>query len=96
LRLRESQIQVPGNPLHSASRNDVNYILLHFPDYKINPVTCPNTCLDMRVVQCDAFGEILKKNRTDVSQRADFLDCERYGINTFLRGWIDSHMKLRK
>jgi PBSX family phage terminase large subunit len=93
LRLRESQIQVPGNPLHSASRNDVNYILLHFPDYKINPVTCPNTCLDMRVVQCDAFGDILKKNRTDVTQRADFLDCERYGINTFLRKWIDSNMK---
>ncbi len=96
LGLKSSQLWLPGNPTHTNSRADVNYILYNFPDYKINPVTCPETCLDMKVVQCDAFGEIIKSNRKDMSQRADFLDCERYGINTFLKPWINQHMKIRK
>jgi hypothetical protein len=96
LRLRESQIQVPPNPTHSASRNDVNYVLYHFPDFKINPVTCPNTCRDMRTVQADAFGHIIKKDRNDLSQRADMCDTIRYAINTHLRKWIDANMKYNK
>jgi hypothetical protein len=96
LRLRESQIQVPPNPTHSASRNDVNYVLYHFPDFKINPVTCPNTCRDMRTVQADAFGHIIKKDRNDLSQRADMCDTIRYAINTHLRKWIDANMKYSK
>jgi hypothetical protein len=94
LRLKDSQLWLPANPTHENSRADVNYVLYHFPDYKINPKTCPNTCLDMRTVQCDGFGEIIKANRKDVAQRADFLDCERYGINTFLKKWIESHQKI--
>lgn len=90
-----SQIKVPANPFHESSREDVNYVLCHFPDYKINPKTCPNLCRDMRNVQCDAYGEIVKKNRKDLNQRADYLDTERYGINTFLRKWINTH-KIRK
>jgi hypothetical protein len=97
LRLKDTQIRTPrANPTHENSRADVNYVLTHFPDYKINPKTCPNTCLDMRVVQCDAFGSIIKKDRNDLNQRADFLDCERYGISTFLRKWIDTNMKFKK
>lgn len=75
LRLSDSQLRVKSNPTHDNSRADVNYVLANFPDYKINPETCPNTCRDMRTVQCDAFGEILKRNRNDLTQRADFLDC---------------------
>jgi hypothetical protein len=91
LNMNNVQIKVPGNPTHENSRADVNYILANFPDYKINPKTCPNLCRDMRAVQCDAFGEIVKRNRKDLNQRADYLDTERYGINTFLRSWIKEH-----
>lgn len=97
LRLKDSQMKTPkANPTHENSRADTNFVLRHFPDYKINPKTCPQTCLDMRTVQCDAFGSIIKKDRSDVTQRADFLDAERYGINTFLRKWIDSNIKFKK
>jgi hypothetical protein len=96
LGLSQSQLWLPSNPTHDNSRADVNYVLCHFPDYKINPKTCPNLCRDMRNVQCDAFGDILKKDRKDLNQRADFIDTERYGINTFLKKWIDNHMKIKK
>lgn len=95
LRLNDSQVRVRSNPKHKNSSSDVNYLLANFPDFKINPETCPNTCRDMRTVQCDAFGQILKRNRNDLTQRADFLDCVRYGINTFLKKWIEVHMKRR-
>jgi hypothetical protein len=96
LNLKDSQLWLPSNPTHENSRADTNYVLCHFPDYKINPLKCPQTCLDMRTVQCDAFGSIIKKNRNDLTQRADFIDCERYGINTFLKKWIESHMKIKR
>jgi hypothetical protein len=97
LRIKDSQIRTPrGNPTHDNSRTDMNYVLANFQDYKINPVTCPQTCYDMRTVQCDAFGSIIKRNRNDLSQRADFIDCQRYSIDTHLRKWIDTHMKIRK
>jgi hypothetical protein len=95
LGLRDTQIKVPNNPKHSNSRTDCNFVLKHFPDFKINP-KCAGTCRDMISVQCDAFGEILKKDRKNVSQRADHLDCVRYMINTFLRKWIDTNMKFKK
>lgn len=96
LKLKDSQLWIPNNPNHDNSRADVNYVLYHFPDFKINPLTCINTCRDMRTVQSDAFGTIIKKNRKDLNQRADHLDCVRYLINTFLKKWIDSHMKIKR
>jgi PBSX family phage terminase large subunit len=96
LKIRELQLQVKGNPTHKNSRSDVNYVLYHFPDFKINPKTCPNTCRDMRRVQVDAFGDIIKKNRNDVNQLADHLDTIRYKVNTFLKKWIDRHQKFAK
>lgn len=96
LSLTSKQLWLPNNPTHENSRADMNYVLCHFPDYKINPLTCPNLCRDMKNVQCDAFGEIIKRNRNDLNQRADYFDTERYGINTFLRKWIDNHSKFKK
>lgn len=94
LHLSSNQFKLPNNPTHENSREDVNYFLYHFPDFKINPKTCPNTCRDMRMVQCDAYGSIIKKNRKDESQQADMIDCVRYLINTFLKPWINSHQKI--
>lgn len=90
---RPSQLILKPNPFHSNARADVNYFLYHFPDFKINPVTCPNLCRDMRIVQVDNFGEIIKQTRTDASQRADYMDCLIYGISTFCGDDIDRHQK---
>lgn len=92
LGLSWKQIIVQGNPTHENSRADVNYVLTHFPDFKIHD-KCVHTIYDMRYVQCDSFGSIIKKNRNDSTQHADQLDCVRYLINSFLKKWILSHHK---
>lgn len=96
LGIRDSQLQLPANPSHENSRADCNYVLFHYPDFKINPKTCPGTARDMKIVQCDNFGKIIKSNRKDISQQADFFDNVRYGINTFLFDWLRQHSRVRK
>lgn len=97
LNVSSNQFKLPNNPTHENSRDDVNYFLYHFPDFKINPEKCPNTCRDMRVVQCDAFGSIIKKDRKQLDQRADHLDNVRYFVNTFAKKqWIVPHQKMFK
>lgn len=96
LNLNKNQITVPHDPTHATSRNDVNYYLTHHPDFKINPHTCPETCKDMSRVQVDAHGSIIKADRTNASQRADFLDTVRYAINTFQKQWIENDRRRRK
>lgn len=91
LGLSETQIVLSNNPTHSSSRADVNYVLINHPDYKINPKECPNLCRDMATVQCDAYGSIIKADRKVVSQRADFLDCERYAVHNAQRDFIRRH-----
>lgn len=95
LGLSSAQLKLPHNPTHDNSRADCNYVLTHFPELKINPITCPGLCRDLKVVQCDVFGSIIKRNRKDISQLADFLDCFRSLVHTFLRPWIDRDMKKR-
>ena len=93
LKIGKGQLKIASNPTHENSRADVNYILYKFPDLKINPINCKNLVSDMRLVQCDAFGQIIKRNRNDLNQRADHLDCFRYAINTFLKKWILTNRK---
>lgn len=95
LRLHQAQIVVPGNPKIENSRNDVNIIFYKASqkkiDVKINPVTCKNLIRDLLNVQCDRDGDkvgIKKSDRTDINQRADYLDAFRYLVNTFLYDWI--------
>lgn len=100
LNLRRKQVIVPGNPFHETSRSDCNYLLHHsgIPaskiDVKINPTNCPGLCRDLKNVQCDAFGGIIKRNRKDVNQRGDFVDTWRYKCNTFLKKFILQHQKM--
>lgn len=95
LGLHPTQIVSKGNPTHEVSRSDVNYFLSYFPDFKVNPVTCPETARDFKRVQCDIYGHIIKSNRNDVSQRADFLDCRRYSINSWHKLWIEQRRRQR-
>lgn len=96
LKLRPNQFRLTTNPLHTNSREDCNYLLAYFPDFIINPDTCPDTCRDMKSVECDGFGQIKKKQRSDVTQQADHLDCFRYFVNSFCRQWIFDHQKHRQ
>jgi hypothetical protein len=96
LGLQKSQVIVPHDPTHVVSRNDVNHFLLHHPDFKINPKTCPETSKDMLRVQVNAYLEIMKADRNNAAQRADFLDTVRYVINTFQKVWIENDRKRRK
>lgn len=102
LNLRSKQVIVPGVPFHETSRSDCNYLLHHtgIPeskiDVKINPKNCPGLVRDLKNVQCDAFGHIVKRNRKDVNQRADQIDTFRYLVNTFLKKFILQHQKLNR
>lgn len=97
LNLRDSQIVTFANPTHQHSRGRCNYFMWNFPDFKINPETCPNTCRDLKSVQANGWGEIIKTNRNIITQQADFADCVRYGINdTPINSWIETHMKRLK
>ena len=91
LRLSKSQFKLTPNPTHKTSRSDCNYFLMNFPDFKINPEMCVGLCRVMRIVQVDAMGKIIKRNRNDVSQLSDLLDCYRYIVNTHYKEWIKRH-----
>lgn len=86
LGLKQKQIQTSSNPRHVNSRNDLNYILYHTGtgkdkiDFRIDP-KCENTIRDMRFVEANGEGGIVKSNRKDIHQHADHLDCLRYAVN---------------
>lgn len=87
LHLSEHQIKVPANPTHENSRADMNKVLWECkrpePRFfvKLHPERMKNTIRDNKTVQCDATGKIVKGKRSDLTQRADYLDTERYMFN---------------
>lgn len=81
--MSESQIILSPNPSMANSKAHCNAFLAKHPDFKVNPKLCPNTAFDLKNVQCDAFGDIIKRNRKIINQRADFLDTVRYVIHNF-------------
>lgn len=95
LGLRDSQVQVPSNPPHTVSRADCNFLLWKATqpsagvEVLVNPTTCPGLLRDLRSVQVEADGSLRKKNRRDLSQRADLLDCWRYRVNTMHKSALD-------
>jgi phage terminase large subunit len=95
LGLKSSQIITKPNPSHKYSRDEVNYILFHHPDFKIS-AKCERLIYDMENVQVDEHGQIMKRNRNVDSQRADYLDALRYYCHTFMRTWIDWHQKVSR
>ena len=89
---RESQLDLPHNPTHKESREDCNY-MFHHADVAIDP-SCTGLIFDLERVEVDADLSIIKSDRSQANQRADFLDCFRYGIGTFAKRWIETHRKL--
>jgi hypothetical protein len=85
LRLSRTQLMLKGNPQHNNSRSACNHVLLN-PEYefRIHP-RCISTIRDMRIVACDSTGSIIKSNRKNIAEQADFLDCVRYLIHNFVK-----------
>jgi hypothetical protein len=84
LQLSDTQFMIPANPTHYNSRIDCNAALRKL-DIKVNSVRCKGFIYDAKQVQCDANGSIIKANRKNLSERADFLDCFRYFVNAILK-----------
>ena len=87
LQISKAQFEVPGNPTHVQSREDTNYVLANHPD-RIIDSTCTGLIADLRGVEVDGQGKIVKGDRSKSNQRADLIDCDRYSTNTYLRKWI--------
>lgn len=95
LNIQPRQVQTSPNPRHSNSRNDLNYVLYHHPDIRFSP-KLTGVIRDMRLVKADETGSLIKAKRSDVAQRADFMDAVRYAINhKSVQDWIalDQRMK---
>lgn len=97
LGLSDYQVKIIANPTHKNSRSDVNYILYQAKqkgsrfDVIWHPDNAIETIRDHKLVQCDNRGKIIKAKRTDLNQRADFLDANRYKINLLWRKIILDH-----
>jgi hypothetical protein len=87
LHLADSQIIIPANPTHYNSRIDCNNALTRL-DIRVNSVKCKGLVYDAKQVQCNADGGIIKSNRKNLSERADFLDCFRYFVNAILKRYL--------
>ena len=87
LHLSDSQIIIPANPTHYNSRIDCNSALRRL-DIRANSKRCKGFVFDAKQVQCDANGGIIKTNRKNIAERADFLDCFRYFVNAILKRYL--------
>lgn len=86
LKVGRQQIKLPGkNPLHRISRMETN-IALNKCEILFDEEGCDETIYDMRHVEYDPEKlKIIKEDRSKEEQKADFLDCVRYMIHTFMR-----------
>ena len=87
LKLADNQIIIPANPRHVNSRIDCNTALNKL-DIKVNSKKCKGFVFDAKQVQCNAEGQIIKSNRKNLTERADYLDCFRYFVNAILKRYL--------
>lgn len=92
LNLSSRQLELPANPPHLKSREDVNYVLTHHPDLRIDP-SCEGLISDLLTVCVEADGKIIKSDRKKANQQSDHLDWFRYMVNTYLRRWLNDHRR---
>lgn len=92
LNLTSNQIKIMVNPKHKDSRIFCNTLLAFHPDFYINP-RCAKTIFDLKNVEANQDGGIIKKDRNVANQKGDFLDAFRYLIGNFKRKWIKNYNK---
>lgn len=90
LNLSSRQFKILVNPPHKDNRVTCNTLLAFHPNFYIHP-RCKETIFDLKFVECDQDGKIIKKNRTVSNQKADKLDCFRYLLNTFKKKWVKNY-----
>lgn len=78
-----------ANPNVKGSRNFCNTILSLHPDVIFNE-SMKNTINEMRFTEADEEGNILKKDRNKLEQRADYLDAGRYGLHTWMPDFVEN------
>jgi hypothetical protein len=92
LDLTSTQIKIMVNPRHKDSRMFCNTLLMFHPDFFINP-RCTKTIFDLKNVEANSEGGIIKKDRNVANQKGDFLDAFRYLIGNFKKKWIKNYNK---
>jgi len=70
-----------------------NSMLARHPEIYFHP-RMKNTIYDLRFVQVDAYNKIIKKDRKKPEQQADLLDCVKYSMWTFHRGFVHRYSNL--
>lgn len=88
LRVSPMQLKIPSvNPRLEENQVLVNSIFQHYP-VQINPDKCKVLIYDLENVSMNPDGSIVKDNRQDPTQQADALDCLRYYMNAFHKGFL--------
>ena len=84
LRISEPRMQIPSvNPSVKENQHLCNSILALHPDFSIDPC-CDLLIAELMYTEADSDGNIKKRDRSKEEQRADALDCFRYGCNSWL------------
>lgn len=87
LGLTDAQLQLVTNPRTENVKMLCNSLLAKHNEIFFHP-RMKNTIRDLRFVTVDGDGKINKKNRKDVLQQADLLDCWKYSCWTFHRKFV--------
>lgn len=88
LRLHPNQMNYSGvNPPLAESRILVNAMLEKYPMI-FDTDKCAPLIRDFELVKSDSEGKPIKKDRTDIAQRADNLDCFRYLLHRYFSDYL--------
>ena len=86
------RLQTPAaNPHVDSTRELLNTILALHPDIRFDP-SMKSTIRELKYVEANGVGQIVKGNREDEAKRADFIDCVRYILWTWCNDF-DTNMK---
>jgi hypothetical protein len=77
-----TRLEVPrANPSVISSIELCNFVFYRHKNISIDP-KCKNLIYELKYTEADDKG-LVKKDRNDLAQRADFLDTLRYAFNTY-------------
>lgn len=82
-----------SNPSVKQNRTLVNAILARHVDFRVDP-KCEILIRELQYTEADHEGNLVKTSRSKEAQRADALDCLRYGVNTWLYRFLDKKLYL--
>jgi PBSX family phage terminase large subunit len=92
LGITSRQVKVMQNPKHKDSRITCNTIFAFHSNLYINP-KCELTIYDLKNVEANQEGGIIKKDRSVANQKGDFLDAVRYLFGNFKKKFIRDYNK---